>query len=160
MPYLTRPKKRKLKLVATVRGGGREKRTRGGARNETNNGKGGFNGDIEENDESSSTITSSEEENEQVSDSIPSLPPRLSSLSRGTLRSGRGRCPSLTTSPSRSHSCDVCRAKFRRREHLERHLLSHTQQRAFVCTECNQTFTRKDNMAVHMRKMHIDKPTK
>jgi len=43
-----------------------------------------------------------------------------------------------------------CGAKFSRREHLKRHLRSHTGERPHPCSICGRDFTRSDNMRQHM----------
>ncbi|KAI0528458.1 hypothetical protein GGR58DRAFT_309998 [Xylaria digitata] len=46
------------------------------------------------------------------------------------------------------HACDRC---FTRLEHLQRHLLSHTEARAFLCSFCPTRFNRRDALVRHWR---------
>ncbi|KAH8721710.1 hypothetical protein BGZ61DRAFT_571798 [Ilyonectria robusta] len=45
--------------------------------------------------------------------------------------------------------CSACPASFNRREHLQRHLLSHSSDRSFHCTFCDQSFNRRDVLKRH-----------
>ena len=64
----------------------------------------------------------------------------------------RGRKQSLTDDPSKQFVCNVCNRRFRRQEHLKRHVRSlHTQEKPFECTDCGKTFSRSDNLAQHAR---------
>jgi DNA-directed RNA polymerase subunit RPC12/RpoP len=38
--------------------------------------------------------------------------------------------------------CSVCSSKFRRPEHLKRHLRSHTKEKPFECPQCGRHFSR------------------
>ncbi|KAH7161065.1 hypothetical protein EDB81DRAFT_783785 [Dactylonectria macrodidyma] len=46
-------------------------------------------------------------------------------------------------------SCSTCSASFSRREHLQRHLLSHSSDRSFHCIFCEQSFYRRDVLKRH-----------
>ena len=64
----------------------------------------------------------------------------------------RGRKQSLTDDPSKQFVCNICNRRFRRQEHLKRHVRSlHTQEKPFECTDCGKTFSRSDNLAQHAR---------
>ena len=64
----------------------------------------------------------------------------------------RGRKQSLTDDPSKQFVCNVCNRRFRRQEHLKRHVRSlHTQEKPFECADCGKTFSRSDNLAQHAR---------
>ena len=64
----------------------------------------------------------------------------------------RGRKQSLTEDPSKAFVCTLCNRRFRRQEHLKRHVRSlHTQDKPFECTDCGKKFSRSDNLAQHQR---------
>ncbi len=63
--------------------------------------------------------------------------------------------------PSRGknrYQCDLCDSSFSRRDHLTRHLYSHTGEKPHQCDVCNKAFTRKDKLNRH--KQTHDKPAK
>lgn len=51
---------------------------------------------------------------------------------------------------NKSHSCDICRKTFKRREHLYQHIKLHTGFRPFTCECCNKAFMRKEHLLRHM----------
>ncbi|KAK9720637.1 hypothetical protein K7432_004012 [Basidiobolus ranarum] len=67
--------------------------------------------------------------------------------------------PTTTTAPrtsgTKNHVCTVagCNMRFKRLEHLKRHMRVHTLERPFACTfiGCRKTFSRRDNLGQHMR---------
>ncbi|CAJ2501073.1 Uu.00g039260.m01.CDS01 [Anthostomella pinea] len=64
----------------------------------------------------------------------------------------RGRKQSLTDDPSKTFVCELCNRRFRRQEHLKRHVRSlHTLDKPFECHECGKTFSRSDNLSQHAR---------
>ncbi|KAG0650749.1 Stress response element-binding A [Hyphodiscus hymeniophilus] len=64
----------------------------------------------------------------------------------------RGRKQSLTEDPSKTFVCEVCNRRFRRQEHLKRHVRSlHTHDKPFECNECGKKFSRSDNLSQHAR---------
>ncbi|KAF8810980.1 hypothetical protein BYT27DRAFT_7090364 [Phlegmacium glaucopus] len=63
------------------------------------------------------------------------------------MRNHRGNMPSLP----QTKCCALCPAKFTRTTHLNRHLRSHTNERAHRCTSCNAEFTRSDLLTRHKR---------
>ncbi|KAE8313540.1 hypothetical protein BDV41DRAFT_564202 [Aspergillus transmontanensis] len=46
--------------------------------------------------------------------------------------------------------CQVCRQRFARREHLDRHLRRHSGIRPFPCPLCSRSFSRRDTLARHV----------
>ncbi|KAI0175624.1 hypothetical protein GGR52DRAFT_537456 [Hypoxylon sp. FL1284] len=64
----------------------------------------------------------------------------------------RGRKQSLTEDPSKTFVCDQCHRRFRRQEHLKRHVRSlHTGEKPYECNECGKKFSRSDNLSQHAR---------
>lgn len=64
----------------------------------------------------------------------------------------RGRKQSTTDDPSKPYGCQVCGVRFRRQEHLKRHIRSvHTKDRPFQCKDCGKLFSRSDNLTQHQR---------
>ncbi|KAH7126508.1 hypothetical protein B0J13DRAFT_148897 [Dactylonectria estremocensis] len=67
--------------------------------------------------------------------------------------------------PTSAFSCSTCSATFSRREHLQRHLLSHSSDRCFHCIFCEQSFYRRDVLKRHWTSCrqridaHVDIPT-
>ncbi|KAI8582812.1 hypothetical protein K450DRAFT_161687, partial [Umbelopsis ramanniana AG] len=53
------------------------------------------------------------------------------------------------------HACQVshCQRKFKRLEHLKRHMRTHTMERPFTCSieGCNKSFSRSDNLSQHIK---------
>jgi uncharacterized Zn-finger protein len=56
---------------------------------------------------------------------------------------------------AKMHVCQVshCQRKFKRLEHLKRHMRTHTMERPFTCTipGCNKSFSRSDNLSQHIK---------
>lgn len=50
------------------------------------------------------------------------------------------------------YPCNQCQKGFRRKEHRDRHQLSHTAARGFFCPLCNYRFTREDALRRHVRR--------
>nr|UWK20133.1 ZnCys2His2 transcription factor [Trichoderma polysporum] len=54
--------------------------------------------------------------------------------------------------------CKYCNKEFKRQEHLERHIRTHTRERPFGCA-CGRTFTRPDLLNRHRRASQCSAPT-
>ncbi|KAG5458536.1 MAG: hypothetical protein BJ554DRAFT_1218 [Olpidium bornovanus] len=54
---------------------------------------------------------------------------------------------------SKPHCCHHpgCARRFKRREHLRRHLRTHTSEKPFECPVCHKNFSRNDNLTQHIR---------
>lgn len=49
------------------------------------------------------------------------------------------------------YECSLCFKRYKRREHLFRHISSHTSQRPYQCNSCNGAFQRADVLKRHLR---------
>lgn len=64
----------------------------------------------------------------------------------------RGRKPTLEYDPAKQFVCSYCRRRFKRQEHLKRHVRSlHTNEKPYDCELCGKKFSRTDNLAQHVR---------
>lgn len=64
----------------------------------------------------------------------------------------RGRKPSLINDASKHFACQFCTRRFKRQEHLKRHVRSlHMGERPFHCQICLKKFSRSDNLNQHMK---------
>lgn len=54
----------------------------------------------------------------------------------------------------RPHACIACSKLFVRREHLQRHVRTHTKEKPFQCPDCRRSFGRRDIMCRHRQKLH------
>ncbi|KAJ8253552.1 hypothetical protein COCON_G00201640 [Conger conger] len=68
---------------------------------------------------------------------------------------------SLNPNPVRkNHACEACGKAFRDVYHLNRHRLSHSDEKPYSCPICQQRFKRKDRMSYHVRSHQggVEKP--
>uniref|UniRef100_UPI00398E70B1 myc-associated zinc finger protein-like isoform X2 n=1 Tax=Pristiophorus japonicus TaxID=55135 RepID=UPI00398E70B1 len=74
--------------------------------------------------------------------------------------SGLAPSPSPARRVRKNHSCELCGKAFRDVYHLNRHKLSHSDEKPFECPVCQQRFKRKDRMSYHVRSHEggINKP--
>lgn len=69
--------------------------------------------------------------------------------------------PAPTTNQVRkNHACEACGKAFRDVYHLNRHRLSHSDEKPYSCPICQQRFKRKDRMSYHVRSHQggVEKP--
>ncbi|XP_028842846.1 myc-associated zinc finger protein-like [Denticeps clupeoides] len=71
--------------------------------------------------------------------------------------------PAPTANPNpvrKNHACEACGKAFRDVYHLNRHRLSHSDEKPYCCPICQQRFKRKDRMSYHVRSHQggIEKP--
>ncbi|KAJ5520380.1 hypothetical protein N7463_000833 [Penicillium fimorum] len=55
------------------------------------------------------------------------------------------------TEISPKYECSLCPKRYKRREHLFRHISSHTSQRPYQCNSCDGAFQRADVLKRHLR---------
>lgn len=72
----------------------------------------------------------------------------LSSMSNVTQHSAPKKPPKPV---KKNHGCEMCGKAFRDVYHLNRHKLSHSDEKPFECPICQQRFKRKDRMTYHVR---------
>lgn len=60
----------------------------------------------------------------------------------------------VTHSDARPYPCPACPKTFKRNEHLSRHLVIHSGQKMELCRECGKTFYRKDHLRKHAESHH------
>ncbi|KAJ7990001.1 hypothetical protein DPEC_G00310320 [Dallia pectoralis] len=60
----------------------------------------------------------------------------------------------------KNHACEACGKAFRDVYHLNRHRLSHSDEKPYHCPICQQRFKRKDRMSYHVRSHQggVEKP--
>ncbi|CAL8288832.1 unnamed protein product [Boreogadus saida] len=60
----------------------------------------------------------------------------------------------------KNHPCEACGKAFRDVYHLNRHRLSHSDEKPYSCPVCQQRFKRKDRMSYHVRSHQgsVEKP--
>ncbi|XP_015248923.1 PREDICTED: myc-associated zinc finger protein-like [Cyprinodon variegatus] len=64
------------------------------------------------------------------------------------------------TQVRKNHACEACGKAFRDVYHLNRHRLSHSDEKPYSCPICQQRFKRKDRMSYHVRSHQggVEKP--
>ncbi|TIA90093.1 hypothetical protein E3P81_02604 [Wallemia ichthyophaga] len=55
-------------------------------------------------------------------------------------------------------SCPTCQAKFTRKQHVYRHMRTHTGEKPYECEICNESFSRSDLLSRHQSKCHAGHP--
>uniref|UniRef100_A0A1A8EU77 Myc-associated zinc finger protein n=3 Tax=Nothobranchius korthausae TaxID=1143690 RepID=A0A1A8EU77_9TELE len=66
----------------------------------------------------------------------------------------------ITNQVRKNHACEACGKAFRDVYHLNRHRLSHSDEKPYSCPICQQRFKRKDRMSYHVRSHQggVEKP--
>ena len=84
---------------------------------------------------------------DELNNNVNLVPKKL-----GTLSKTRGRKPSLILDASKQFACDYCERRFKRQEHLKRHVRSlHMGEKPFGCHICDKKFSRSDNLNQHIK---------
>uniref|UniRef100_A0A674CE13 Myc-associated zinc finger protein-like n=1 Tax=Salmo trutta TaxID=8032 RepID=A0A674CE13_SALTR len=68
--------------------------------------------------------------------------------------------PPVLQAVRKNHACEACGKAFRDVYHLNRHRLSHSDEKPYHCPICQQRFKRKDRMSYHVRSHQggVEKP--
>ena len=56
----------------------------------------------------------------------------------------------MSTDASQRYKCDECDKNFKKKSHLDEHMLIHAGEKPFKCEKCGWSFRRKDKMKKHM----------
>lgn len=79
----------------------------------------------------------------------------MPNLSKTTSTKSKKCLTTATTITTKSHACPVsqCLRRFKRLEHLKRHMRIHTLERPFRCSYpgCQKNFSRSDNLSQHIK---------
>ncbi|KAG2237488.1 hypothetical protein INT48_005521 [Thamnidium elegans] len=99
------------------------------------------------------TTTTSNNDNSSIAAAVAVVAAAAQSSSSSSTCSRRS--SSATPQHQKSHICPVsqCQRKFKRLEHLKRHMRIHTLERPFGCSfpNCHKTFSRSDNLSQHTK---------
>ncbi len=52
------------------------------------------------------------------------------------------------------YNCPVCGQSFTRKQHVGRHMRSHTGDKPYKCSRCDEKFARSDLLSRHVNKAH------
>ena len=64
----------------------------------------------------------------------------------------------LHSTEQQPYACEHCGKPFNRRDHLERHVRTHTGEKPFPCTLCDFAFSDRSALKVHLRVHSGEKP--
>lgn len=59
-----------------------------------------------------------------------------------------------TVQKGRTFQCEMCDRGFYRKEHLQRHIRTHTKEKPYSCDICQYKFGRKDALQTHKARVH------
>ncbi|KAI8640157.1 hypothetical protein BD408DRAFT_391048 [Parasitella parasitica] len=90
-----------------------------------------------------------------TNDFYPTTFQNISPISSPTPTAIPAAASSATTSTTKTHVCPIiqCQGRFKRLEHLKRHMRIHTLERPFSCNfpGCQKSFSRSDNLSQHVK---------
>lgn len=79
-------------------------------------------------------------------------PAAIAKRRSGSMPKTRGRKPSPIPDASKQFGCEFCDRRFKRQEHLKRHVRSlHMCEKPFNCNICDKKFSRSDNLNQHIK---------
>lgn len=55
---------------------------------------------------------------------------------------------------NKTYICSLCNKLFENPTQLSKHMISHTENRSFVCDNCPKSFTCSKYLKIHMRNVH------
>lgn len=83
---------------------------------------------------------------------VKSLAPATAKRNLSNMPKPRGRKPSPIPDASKQYGCEYCDRRFKRQEHLKRHVRSlHMGEKPFNCLICGKKFSRSDNLNQHVK---------
>ncbi|QLL32744.1 hypothetical protein HG536_0D02660 [Torulaspora globosa] len=83
---------------------------------------------------------------------VKSLAPATAKRNSSSMPKPRGRKPSPIPDASKQYGCEYCDRRFKRQEHLKRHIRSlHMGEKPFNCLICGKKFSRSDNLNQHVK---------
>ena len=54
----------------------------------------------------------------------------------------------------RNFKCEECSEAFKTKQHLDRHMTTHTGEKPFACPHCDYRTARKDDLKKHIKSVH------
>uniref|UniRef100_A0A3Q1CDE9 C2H2-type domain-containing protein n=1 Tax=Amphiprion ocellaris TaxID=80972 RepID=A0A3Q1CDE9_AMPOC len=96
-----------------------------------------------------------------VTMAAPPQPIQAAVVVVGSMEQNPNPAPIANTNQVRkNHACEACGKAFRDVYHLNRHRLSHSDEKPYSCPICQQRFKRKDRMSYHVRSHQggVEKP--
>ncbi|KAF1379066.1 hypothetical protein PFLUV_G00172180 [Perca fluviatilis] len=98
-----------------------------------------------------------------VTMAAPPQPIQAAVVVVGSMEQNPNPNPTPTPTPTqvrKNHACEACGKAFRDVYHLNRHRLSHSDEKPYSCPVCQQRFKRKDRMSYHVRSHQgaVEKP--
>lgn len=89
-----------------------------------------------------------------TNNNMPKVPMK-SNTTKSTNKTPKSSTSSSSSITIKSHACPVtqCMRRFKRLEHLKRHMRIHTLERPFRCSYpgCQKNFSRSDNLSQHIK---------
>ncbi|XP_043086932.1 myc-associated zinc finger protein [Puntigrus tetrazona] len=98
--------------------------------------------------------------NHAVMETVTALPPPPAAVVMATGEPVQRPVNQNPNPVRKNHACETCGKAFRDVYHLNRHRLSHSDEKPFSCPICQQRFKRKDRMSHHVRSHQggVEKP--